>query len=300
MKIVIAGGTGMLGTAIIQLLQRAGHKCYILSRRKSNQENIIFWDPEGLHVDAEKLPETDILMNVSGENIGARPWTNQRIKKLTSSRVRSNIYLKELIEAGHLRPKRYISASAVGYYGNRPNELLDETSGPGKSGILPNICIPWERSINSLKTDKIKVCIFRIGILLSPNGGALKELLPFASRGLYLYFGSGKQIVPWIHVHDAANAFCQATDNAFPEGIYNLAAPGQVSSKEFASELKSTMGKIGICLGIPALAINLVKGKMRELVMDSAELDVSKLRETGFTYAFPELHSALGNLVQNN
>jgi uncharacterized protein (TIGR01777 family) len=297
--ILIAGGTGLLGKRLSQLLKEKGHTVLHLSRRENlNAEFPAYkWDLKKKTIDDRALSQADHIINLAGAGIADARWSDARKKLIISSRVESAQLLRKAIEEKKTKAKSYISASAIGYYGDRGNQLLRESDAPGDEGFLPESVIAWEKAIGEVATTGIRTVAFRIGIILSTQGGALeKMLLPFKFFN-GAYFGDGSMYYSWIHIDDMARMFIYAIENEDLNGFYNGAAPQPVTNKELVYATKEALDKPAVIVPAPAAALRLAMGEMADMILGSTRVSSEKIQKAGFKFQFPELVPAIKDLL---
>ncbi|TAK35871.1 MAG: TIGR01777 family protein [Saprospiraceae bacterium] len=299
MTILIAGGTGLLGTHLSQVLRLNGFTVAHLSRRKNLQAEYpaYLWDPEKDFVEEEAVEQAAVIINLAGAGIAAKRWTAARKKHIIESRVNSNLLLKKAILQKKEPTKIYIAASAIGYYGNRGEELLSEEASPGETGYLPKVVTEWEHAIREAATTGVRTVALRVGIVLSPHGGALeKMLLPFEFF-LGIYFGDGRQWYSWIHIADLCRMFLEAIKNEKMQGFYNAVAPNPVRNKDLVMALREAIVKPALISSAPAFALRAAMGEMAEMILDGAKVSPQKIMDAGFRFDHPELLPALRDLL---
>ncbi|MEO0793710.1 MAG: TIGR01777 family oxidoreductase [Verrucomicrobiota bacterium] len=293
-KVAITGATGMVGRALTKQLEKSGHSVVPISR--SVVPNGIQWDLEKMTLDASQLEGVEAVIHLAGSGIAEGRWTAARKKVIRSSRIDSARLLIESIERLKERPKVFISASGVGYYGIKHGEPVDEQA-PLGNGFLAEVCRDWEAEAQKAESLGLRVAIARFGVILSPEGGALAKMLPPFKLGLGGPVGSGKQRLGWIALDDAVHAleYLLSTDEAF--GPFNLTAPEIVTNSEFASALGNAVGKPAK-IPAPAFALKLAFGEMaEETLLADAPIVPARLRDLGFKFAFPKLSPALEHLL---
>ncbi len=297
MKIVVAGGTGFIGEPLVKRLVARGDDVAVLSRNpaKVTVGRGLQWDARSQGAWAEDVANADVIINLAGENIGEGRWTEERKRRIIASRLDATHALTEALRKTPSRPRTFINASAIGYYGSRGDEILDETSSSG-SDFLADVCRRWEdaaREVESLA----RLVIVRMGIVLSPEGGALaKLLLPFR---LFVggKSGSGRQWMSWITREDALRQFEWGIDHEKVRGVYNATAPHSVRNDEFTKTLGRVMHRPAV-LPAPAFALRLVLGEMGEaLVLSSQRAIPTHATGDGFVYESPDLEPALRKLL---
>lgn len=292
MKILVTGFTGLLGAKLVSSLQSAGHEVLGLTRR-ADAHNIrtVLWDPLNGKLNAAELEGLDGLVHLAGETIVGR-WNAAKKARIMESRRKGTQLLCETLAQLNRPPGVLVSASAIGYYGNRGEEMLREESAPG-SGFLAQTCLQWEGATKPAMQKGIRVVLARIGVVLSTEGGALaKMLLPF-KLGAGGVVGSGKQYWSWIALEDVVGALRFAVETSSLNGPVNLVAPQAVTNHEFTKTLGRVLARPTI-LPLPAFAARLVLGEMAEdLLLSSARIAPAKLVVHGYRFQHGELEGAL-------
>jgi len=297
--ILIAGGTGLLGSQLSHLLRERNYRVIHLSRKRNlNAEFPAYqWNVDNRMADPAALEQADFIINLAGAGVADARWTPARKKLIIDSRVNSTLMFKSFIEDKKTPATAFISASAIGYYGHRGAQLLKETDPPGKTGFLPELVTAWEYAIGKVAGTGLRTVAFRIGIVLSTRGGALeKMLLPFKFFN-GAYFGNGKMYYSWIHIDDMANMFVEAIENERYNGFYNGVAPNPATNKEIVLACKEALVKRAVILPAPAFALRAAMGEMADMILDSTRVSCEKIQQTGFSFQFPELLPAIKDLL---
>ncbi len=297
-SVLIAGGSGLIGRRLSDMLAGQGHRVALLSRKagKSGAYPAFAWNPSRGEIDLEAVQQADVVINLAGAGIADARWTASRKKEIIDSRVQSaHLLLKAFQSSGHT-PQCYLSGAAIGYYGHRGEELLSETAKPG-SGFLAESCIAWEKAIDDVAESGVRTVAFRIGIVLSTLGGALEKMLLPAKMGVGPYFGAGNQWYSWIHIDDVCRMFIHAIDHNEMQGTYNAVAPASATNKALAAALMRAMNKPRVLVSAPSFALHLAMGEMASVVLDSTRADASKIQSTGFLFEHPDLEAALLDLL---
>jgi uncharacterized protein (TIGR01777 family) len=290
-KIVIAGGSGMIGQKIEKLLLEKNHEVFILTRNAKNS-NHIQWDLQNQTIETEKIKNTDYLINLCGENIGDSRWTAKRKKALHDSRIGTNTFLFDKFDKISSL-KRFISASGINCYPfDSSTKVYSEKDAFGKD-YLSQLVEKWEESADLFSTI-VPVCKIRISMVLDKNQGALQKLLPLAKLGILSPMGKGKQRMSWVHIDDVASAFVFAIENEI-SGSYNLTGKA-VSNIEFTKSLLRSHGKSLIFPKVPAFLLKMILGEQSSIVLDGVECDNSKLKKQGFHYKYETLDKAFVDL----
>jgi len=297
-SILLAGGTGLIGSRLSRLLQQQGHKVSLLSRRASHSGPVPVyeWDPDRGVIDHEAVRRADVVINLAGAGIADARWTDARKREIIDSRVNSaRLLLDSFRHTGHT-PQCYLSSAAIGYYGDRRDTILGENAAPGR-GFLAESCVEWEKAVQEIASAGIRAVAFRIGIVLSTQGGALEKMLMPARLGAGTYFGDGSQWYSWIHIDDVCRLFLHAIEHPDMVGTYNAVAPNPTPNKAFAAALMQAMNRPQILIPAPAFALRFAMGEMADVVLNSSRVSSKKTEQTGFRFDFPELEPAILDLL---
>lgn len=289
MTIAITGSSGLIGSALVRALEAKGQRVLHIVRRESKRDNEITWNPERGEIDAAKLDGVDAVVNLAGENIAQR-WSDDAKRRIRESRVKSTTLLAQTLADRPQKPRVLLSGSAVGYYGDRGDEELDESSAPG-SDFLSLVCKEWEASTAAASDAGIRVVHLRTGVVLAKNGGALEKMLIPFRFGVGGKLGSGKQWMSWIALRDHVRAMMFALD-AHAVGPMNLVAPNPVTNEEFTDTLARVMHRPSL-FTVPKVALDLALGEMSETVLDSQRAKPTRLTSAGFAFELPTLEGAL-------
>lgn len=298
MNILITGSTGLIGSALIEALKMQNHRVTRLVRSPlPGSEPTVQWNPAAGKLEAKDLEGCDAVVHLAGESIAAGRWTQARKAKIRDSRVQGTTLLSTTLAKLAKPPKVLVCASAIGYYGNRGDEVLREESGAG-SGFLADTCREWESAAEPAREKGIRLVHVRTGIVLSPHGGALaKMLLPF-KLGAGGIMGNGRQYWSWISLDDVIGAFHHALMNENVSGAVNAVAPRAVTNAEFTKTLGKVLSRPTI-FPLPAFAARLALGEMAdELLLSSARIEPVRLVATGYKFRHSELEGALRDLLQ--
>ncbi len=298
--ILLAGGTGLIGMHLSQLLTGQGHRVLHLSREADPEAKYpaYAWDIKKGTVDEAAIRLADYVINLAGAGIADQRWSDKRKRVIIASRTEGTRLLKDaFVRLGH-RPKAYLAASAIGYYGSRGDQLLTEDDKPG-TGFLAESTILWEKAIAEVAATGIRTLAIRTGIVLSTKGGALEKMLQPTTVFASTYFGDGQQWYSWIHINDLCRLYLAALDNDTYEGFYNGVAPAPVRNITLAQDIKTAKDKPVVVLPVPAFVLHLVLGEMAHTVLDSARVSAEKAKEAGFTFDYPQLLPALQHLLES-
>ncbi|MFN2453800.1 MAG: TIGR01777 family oxidoreductase [Pyrinomonadaceae bacterium] len=298
MRILLTGATGLVGTALTDVLKSDGHEVWRLVRaRPQAGANEIKWQPEnGVAPESSALENLDAVVHLAGESVSDGRWTPEKKRRIRESRVQGTALLAKTLTMLEHPPKSFVSASAVGYYGNRGDEILDERSTPG-TDFLSGVCREWEAATASATSAGIQVTNLRIGIVLSSEGGALKKLLTPFQLGAGGKIGSGKQYMSWIAMDDAIAAIHHALTTNELSGAVNLVAPNPQTNAEFTETLGRVLGRPTL-LTVPTFAARLAFGEMADaLLLASQRVEPVRLKQHGFEFQYPHLEAALRHLL---
>ncbi len=295
MKVAISGPTGLIGTALGESLAADGVQILALSRKPAVPPlETIRWDVESGRFDASGLEQVDAVVHLAGEPIAQR-WNEARKKVIRESRVKSTALLVEGLKSLKRKPKVLISGSAVGFYGDRGDEVLEETSPPG-SGFLPETCQAWERAAMEAMGVGIRTAVLRTGIVLSTRGGALKKMLPPFRLGVGGPVGSGQQWMSWIHIDDIVGAIRHIIDKDDLMAAVNGTAPAPATNAEFTRAFGRALSRPAF-LPAPAFGLKIAFGEMATMLLEGQRVVPRKLLDTGYRFRFPELSAALSDVL---
>ena len=295
--ILISGASGLLGSALIPFLTTGGHRVLRLVRRRPQPEkDEIEWNPSAgtLMIDAKE--KIDAVIHLSGENIGEGRWSFEKKKQIIDSRVNSTRLLADTLAKMEHPPEVFLSASAIGFYGHRGSELMAESDGPGND-FISHVCQVWETSAQAAADAGIRTALLRIGIVLSPGGGALKKLLLPFQAGMGGQLGTGDQYMSWISIDDTIHAIYHAMFDPGISGPVNLVSPHPVTNREFTAILARVLSRPAF-FRVPEIAIKTAFGEMgEETVLSSTRVTPAVLSQAGFRFRHPDLELALRHLL---
>ena len=294
--VAVSGATGLIGSALVTRLRQRGHAVKRLVRGdRPLAPDDIRWDPLRGQLDAGALEGVQAIVNLAGEPVAKR-WTQARRAAIRDSRVRATTLLARTVAAMTPRPA-LISGSAVGYYGDRGDELLDETTTAGR-GFLAEVCVDWERATEPAARAGARVVLLRTGVVMARDGGALAKLLPPFRMGVGGPLGSGRQWTSWIALEDELRAIELALHHEALRGAVNLVAPNPVTNGELASVLGRVLARPAL-LPVPRVALELLYGEMaNEAILASQRVMPRALVAAGFTFSYPTLEQALRAILE--
>jgi uncharacterized protein (TIGR01777 family) len=292
MRVVLTGASGLIGQALKARLDADGHETVVLVRRAPGPGQAR-WDPAGPSIDSGALEGADAVVHLAGAGIGDKRWTPARKAVILESRVQSTTLLCEALAGLTQPPSVLVSASAIGYYGDRGDEELTETSGPG-TGFQADVCRAWEDATAAAEQALIRVVRLRSAVVLSGHGGALGRQLPLFRAGVGGRLGSGRQWFSWISLRDEVSVILHAMNETSVVGALNASAPHPVTNREFTRELGRVLHRPAV-LAVPPVALRLALGRqlVDELLLGSLRVLPARLTESGFRFDDPTVDGAL-------
>ncbi|WP_078381763.1 TIGR01777 family oxidoreductase [Sutcliffiella halmapala] len=302
MKIAIAGGTGLVGSALTDYLVDKGHHIYILTRNSSNKKEkpqimYVEWLQTG-SVPENSLEGIDAIINLAGESINSSRWTKQQKRKIIESRLSATKEMHRIVNTMQKKPEVFVNASAIGYYGTSLNETFTEKKTTPGSDFLASTVFSWEKEAEQIKELGVRTVFTRFGIVLDKNEGALpKMVLPY-KMFVGGKIGSGDQWMSWVHIKDVVCAIAFCIDNKEIEGPVNVTAPTPLPMKDFGKILGSVISRPH-WFPTPGFALKLALGEMSELVLKGQKVLPVKLEESGYNFFYNQLEDALSNILQS-
>lgn len=297
MKILVTGGTGLIGGHLVPRLQELGHQVTVLTRRpddtrKKLNDRVILWNTLE---DKHNLDGIDAVINLAGEPIADKRWTTEQKDRLCQSRWRITQKLADLINASETPPSVLISGSATGYYGDLGEVVVTEEE-PPHNEFTHKLCARWEQIACEAQSDKTRVCLLRTGVVLAPKGGILAKMIPPFRLGLGGPIGNGRQYLAWIHIDDMVNAILWLLDNDL-RGPFNMVSPYPVRNEQFAHALGHALQRPAI-LRVPATVIRLLMGESSVLVLGGQRALPKRLEAAGFPFRWYDLEEALADVIR--
>ncbi len=292
MNILVSGASGFVGSALVPFLQASGHRVKKLVRHKKLGEGEIFWDPVSENIQKEDFKDFNAVVHLAGKNIAQGRWTSKNKQEIFLSRARDTWLLSQVLLRVNHPPKTFISASAVGIYGDRGSEVLTEKNGPG-DGFLADVCKEWEKATFPLAERGVRVVNSRFGLVLGKSGGMLHKILPIFKWGLGGKLGSGRQFVSWVALNDLIRALEYLLTHSSLEGPVNVTSPHPVTMEEFIKKIAQAVDRPAF-FHLPGPLLKLIFGEMaQELFLNSTRAVPEKLIQSGFRFEYPTLESAL-------
>lgn len=291
--VLIGGGSGMIGRHLTKHLLDRGYQVSWLSRNPRTKSMVpsFYWNPSEMVMDQSALNNTEVVINLAGAGIADKRWTQKRKKLIIESRVNSNLTLLKHLQSDDTE-RIYLAASAIGIYGNR-QEIVDEQTAIKGDAFLVRSVRQWEAAIRNSTNSSFRTVIFRMGVVLSREGGAYPKLSQSMPFGIAPYFGNGKQIISWIHVDDLVRLFQHAIETPEMAGTINAVAPHTVSNKQFIQITKRFKSPYAIMIPVPAFALRILLGEMAATILDSTNVVSRKLSSSHFLFQFASLDEAV-------
>jgi len=297
--VLITGAGGMVAQQLANQLKQ-NYSIRFLTR-KPNKNNEFQWDIRNNKIDPDAFKDVNHIIHLAGTSVAKKRWTKKRKDEIISSRVDgATLIQQELIKQGKVIDS-FISSSAIGFYGNKTTNKVYSEDDPSGSDFLSTVCQKWELAAQSFKISNVakRVSILRIGMVLSPNGGVLQNLMPLTKFYLGAAFGNGKQYNPWIHIEDLCNMIEYILNDKSASGTFNAVAPEHSTNKELIIDIAKAMNRNVILPNIPKFTISLVLGEMSNLFLEGNRVSSEKIRNLGFKFEYPKLKDALENLLNN-
>lgn len=297
--IAICGGSGLIGRAMSAYLSSMGYQVRIITRTKRPGMSFaqFEWDPAREYLEPGALDGVYGVIQLAGESIEKKRWTASRKKVLYSSRIGSGRFLIKCINQQVRQPRVYLSMAGIGIFGDRPGEILDESAAPGPSSFISDLSRDWEGVVSGLDPEVRKV-ILRTSPVLSREEGILKKFYLPASLGIAPVFGNGKQFYSWIHIEDLVRIFCRMLTREETAPVYHATAPAPVSQKEMVTRITRLAGPFILKVPLPHWGLKLALGQLADTLYESLAVVPGRLLEEGFEFRYPDLDSALTNLLK--
>ena len=293
-KILITGGTGLIGKKLQQQLEEKNHTVVILTRNPA-LKNEFKWDIAKEYVDDNAFKDITHIIHLAGAGIADKRWTNKRKQELIDSRVQSANLLFTKVKELKINLKGFISASGIGYYGAISSEEIFSENHLSGNDFIAKVCFEWEKAAHQFERLNIPVTILRTGLVLTKNGGALPKI----NTPLFLAtLGTGKQYMPWIHIDDLCDIYLKSVEDIRFTGIYNTVAPEHETNKSFTKKLSKSIAKPIFPLNAPSFILKTVLGEMSSILLKGSRISSIKIT-TIYPFIFPDLKSALKNIYQN-
>ena len=295
MKVVVGGSSGLIGAALVRRLQSDGHDVLRLVRRAPTAPDEVEWDPVGASIDAGALEGVDAVVHLGGASIAGQRWDAAYKQEIRDSRVNSTRLLSETIAGLQSKPSVFLCASALGFYGDRDDEIITENM-PQGSGFLADVTVEWEAATASASNAGIRVCNMRIGVVLSKDGDLPRRMLAPFKMGLGGKLGNGKQYMSWVHIDDVVGGFMHALDRPALEGPVNLSVPNAVTNREFTKALARAVKRPAM-FGVPRFALRIAMGESAQFATQSTRMYPLKISQSGYRFQWEDIELALEDIL---
>lgn len=297
MNILITGGTGLVGTALVKKLVECNHTVRILTRSESEEKNEFYWNIDEKKIDDKAFENLDCIIHLAGANISER-WTDDYKKELYSSRIDSAHLLREYCVEKGIHLKSFISSSGVNYYGTfTSDQILTEESEIVKNDFLAKLCVAWENAADQFESIAERVVCLRTAVVLSKKGGAFPLLKKTVNLNIGSGVGTGKQWMNWIHIDDLVHMYVEAAENTSINGKYNAVADEIPTNAVFMKKLAKAADKFFLPFNIPPFVMKSVFGEMSSIILEGSRADNKKIKSQGFDFKYSTVDEAFKNLV---
>jgi len=294
-KIAVAGANGLIGSHLVRALRDRGDEVVALVR-SPRAPGDVRWDPGSAGEWTRAIDGCDAVVNLAGANVGAKRWSEGYKREIRESRIRSTRALVDAMAAARSKPRVFVSASAVGYYGGRGDEEVTEST-PAGNDFLAQVCRDWEAEASRAEQLGVRTVLLRTGVVLDQSDGALKKMIPPFKAFVGGPIGSGRQWVPWIHIDDEVGIILWAIDGG-ARGPVDAVSPNPARMKDFAREIGRALGRPSL-FPVPGAALRLAVGEMAEVLLDGQKASARKAVEGGYRFRFGDLPGALRDVLQN-
>ncbi|GHD40159.1 epimerase [Streptomyces mirabilis] len=290
-RIAIAGASGLIGSALTRSLTADGHEVVRLVRRAPRGKDEVRWDPDGQRIDAAGLAGCAAVVNLAGAGVASRRWTEAYKRKILDSRVRGTATLAAAVASLDERPRVFVNGSAIGFYGETGDRVVDESAPPGE-GFLPSVCVAWEGAAAPAREAGVRTVFARTGLVVAREGGAWGKLFPLFRAGLGGRMGDGRQYWSYISLHDEVAAIRHLIDTSSLSGPVNLTAPTPLTNREITEAMGRVLHRPTV-FPTPAPLLRLALGDMSGDILGSQRVHPTRLLSSGFTFTFPSIEGAL-------
>ncbi len=302
-NVLITGGSGLVGKKLTHMLLEKGFRVAWLSREEDFSGKVpkYFWDYTKNEIDEEALRRADIIVHLAGENLADGRWTSNKKEEIISSRVKTTELILDSLKKLNKKPEAFISASAIGIYGNQTSEkIFTEDDMPAANDFLALVCREWEQASQRLAHElNCRLVILRTAMVLSPDSKAFKKMYLPAKLGVGAPLGNGNQYLSWIHIQDLCNLYINAIQDETMHGIYNAVAPHSITNREFMRTFSRVLHRPTLLPRIPGFLIRLMMGEAADMVLGGSRISSAKVQNTGFSYQYPHVDEAILNCAQN-
>lgn len=295
MHVLITGGSGLIGTHLSKKLKEKGYNTALLSRKRNSDPDTktYLWDPVNHIIEEGAIEEAVYIFHLAGANISDKRWTKKRKQEIVDSRLETAKLLFNKVSESKTRPKAFISASAVNYYGTLTSDKIFSEDDPPSGDFLGETCNKWEQSALKFEDSGIRTVILRNGVVISPGGGALKKMSVSVKMGLGSPVGSGEQYFPWIHIDDICNIYIKAIEDTKMHGAYNAVAPDHITNKNVMKTLARVFKKPFWAPNVPSIVMKTLFGNMADVLLKGSRISSDKIRKAGYQFHYTDFEDAV-------
>jgi uncharacterized protein (TIGR01777 family) len=299
MKILITGGSGLIGSQLTKTLVGKGFYVAVLSREPNDLADVkqYYWNPQTGEIDEQSLLETDCIIHLAGANIAEKRWTKKRREEIISSRVASALFLFQKVKELKTPLKSFISSSAIGWYGVETTAEIYTEEAKVSNHFLGQLCEGWEQAADAFESLGCNVSKVRTGVVFSEYGGALAKITKPIIWGQGAPLGSGSQYMPWVHMDDLCAIYTQLVEAKIPHGIYNAVAPDHITNNDLTKLLAQALEKDLWMPNVPSWALYMLLGKMSGMLLNGSRVSADKLINNGFVYSYPTIRRAIASII---
>jgi uncharacterized protein (TIGR01777 family) len=297
-RVILAGGSGLIGSACKELLLKEGYEVKVLTRKKNTAADEVSWDPQKQWIASNIMEGAFAVINLCGESLDKHRWTKGNKEILTLSRTIPSSFLASLINDTRNKPSCYIGISGISGYGDQGSVIINDDYPVTGMGFIADLVRKWESSHREVRD--VRTVILRTGVVVSPRGGFLSKFRLPMSLGLFPFFVKGDQILSWISMQDLTSIILFALYNTEVGGTYHATAPQPISNRQFMIALRKASGHPGVLFPIPAFVLRVMFGEMSALLLDSLGVRPDKMIRAGFVFHHPEMHSALQYAIEKH
>lgn len=298
-KILITGGSGLVGKALTDKLIKKGYQVNWLSRnnKKSSKANVYQWNTKENFIDEQAFEGVSCVIHLAGANIFRKRWTDAYKKKIADSRIKTAQLLYDYVKKHNIPLKTFISSSAIGYYGTFTSEQILTEESPQGNDFLAQVCIEWERKAQQFEILNIRHVCVRTGVVLSKYEGAFPPIKKAISNYIGTPLGTGNQYMPWIHIEDLTNIYLKAVEDNTMQGAYNATAPEQLTNKQVIQQIANLLSKPLWLPNIPNYVLKTLLGDKASLLLEGTRIVPERIKRHDFSFNFPNLKKAIQNIL---
>ncbi len=299
MHVLITGGSGLIGSYLSKKLKEKGYETAVLSRKRQSDPDTrtYLWDPGKNEIEKEAIDNAGFIIHLAGANISGKRWTKKRKREIVDSRVETAKLLFNKVSESKTKPKAFISASAVNYYGTLTSDMIFTEDDPPSDDFLGETCKKWEQAALRFEELGIRTIIVRNGVVISPGEGALKKMSVSVKLGFGSPVGSGKQYFPWIHIEDLCNIYIKAIEESEMQGAYNAVAPDHIKNRDVMKTLADAYNRPFWAPRVPSFVMKTLFGEMADILLKGSRISADRIKEAGYEFRFTDIKDAVSAIV---